>query len=82
VILAIADDDVACGCYCDSLETLEFAIAAAPAAEGLEEGTVGTEDLYAVVTGISDDDVALIVHGNAPREFELAFVRALRAEGR
>lgn len=82
MILAITDYDVACGCYCNSLETFEFAVAAAPTAEGLEEGTVGTEDLYAVVTGISDDDVALIVYGDTPRELELAFVRALRAEER
>lgn len=81
VILAVADDDVAGGGDGDALEALEFAVAAAPAAEGLEEGALRAEDLYAVVAGVGDDDVALIVHGDAPRELELALLRALRAEG-
>lgn len=82
VILAVADDDVAGGGDGDALETLELAVAAAPAAVGLEEGAVRTEDLYAIVAGIGDHDVALVVDGDAPRELELTVVRALRAEGR
>lgn len=82
MILAVADDDVAGGGDGDALEAFELAVAAAPAAVRLEEGTVRTEDLYAIVAGIGDDDVTLIVHGNAPRELELPVVRALRAEGR
>lgn len=74
MILAVADDDVAGGGDGDSLKTFEFAVAAAPTAKGLEEGAIGAEDLYAIVAGVSDDDVALIVHRDAPRELELAFV--------
>lgn len=82
MILAIADDNVAGGGDSDSLETFEFAVAAAPAAKGFEESAIGAEDLYAVIAGISNDDVALIVHGNTPWELKLALIRAFRTERR
>lgn len=74
VILAVADDDVAGGGDGDALEALELAVAAAPAAEGLEEGALWAEDLYAVVAGVGDDDVALIVHGDTARKLELTLL--------
>lgn len=74
MILAVADDDVASGRNGDALEAFKFAVAAAPATEGFQESTVGTEDLYAVIARVGNDDVALIVHGNAPRELKLALV--------
>lgn len=82
MILAVADNDVAGGSDCDPLEAFEFTVTAAPAAERFEEGTFRVKYLYAIVARISNDDIALVVHGNTPRELELAVIRALRAEGR
>lgn len=44
----------------------EFSITTTPAAESFNEHTVGCEHLNPIVTGIGNNDVALIINGYSP----------------
>lgn len=80
MIFVIADNNVACGGNGDALERVKLATAST--ADGFEEGALRTEDLYSVVAGVGDDNIALVIHSDATRKLELALVRALGAEER
>ncbi len=59
----------------------EFSVTGAPASESFYENAVSGEHLDAVVTRISHDDVALVVHGysSAQMEFNYYFSSAVQS---
>ena len=65
MILPIGHQDVALRVDRDPLQTLELSFALTPPAEASQKGSVRVEDLDAVVAGIGDKDVALLVDGNS-----------------
>jgi hypothetical protein len=66
MVLPVAHQDVAVGHHGHALQPLELAVTGAPTAESSEEGAVRMEDLDAVVAGVTDEYVALVVNGYAP----------------
>lgn len=65
MVLSVRHQDVALRVDRDTLQALELPFTLAPPAETPEEGSVRVEDLDAIIAGICDEDVALLVHGNS-----------------
>ena len=68
MVLPVGHEDVAPGIDGNALQSLELAVALAPAPEGAQEGSVRVEDLDPVVPGVRHEDVALFVHCNPPAQ--------------
>lgn len=68
MILSVADDDVPAGHDGDAFQTLELSVTRSPGTEGSEEGAVRVEDLDAVVAGVGNHDVALVVYRYTPED--------------
>ena len=82
MVLPVRCEDVALGVDGDALEALELGVGRAPAAEAPQEGPVGVEDLDPVVAAVGHENVALLVHGDAPESQEKEeMVRKSREKG-
>lgn len=68
MIFPVRDQNVPVGVDGDALQALELGGAGAPLAEAAQVGPVGVEDLDAVVAAVSNEDVALVVNGDAPKD--------------
>ncbi|UYV60908.1 hypothetical protein LAZ67_1002751 [Cordylochernes scorpioides] len=65
----------------DTFKTFKLAVTWSPGPESLEESAIWMEYLDPVVAAVADEDEALVIHSNTPRELKLPFFRALATEG-
>jgi len=67
MIFPVRHQDVPAGVGGHAFQALELARGRAPAAKAAQVGAVGVKQLNAIVARVRDEDVALLVNGDAPK---------------
>lgn len=65
-----------------TFQTLKFAFAAAPTSERAQKRAVRMENLYAIVAGIGNADITLIIDGHTTWKLKLPILRTFTAKRR